>query len=80
MGSSAAGILLLFIGVVALLALFTGNLERAVASIAGPAGGAAGLYNRARSSSSGILPGAYGEPVPPAAAGGPAAGRLPVAL
>lgn len=42
-GSSSAGILLLFIGIVGLVMLFTGNLDRWIGAIAGKQGGAAGI-------------------------------------
>ena len=79
-GGSAAGILLLFIAVAGLLALFTGNLERVVTGIAGPAGGAAGIYARGRSSAQ-LGAGSYGQPVAgPNLSTMPAGNRGPVPL
>jgi uncharacterized iron-regulated membrane protein len=42
-GSSSAGILLLLVAIIGLVALFTGNLDRWIDRIAGKQGGAAGL-------------------------------------
>lgn len=44
--SSSAGILLLLLAIAGLLALFSGNLDRLIGAIAGPAGGAEGLVRR----------------------------------
>lgn len=41
--SSSAGILLLFLGIIGLVALFTGNLDRWINAISGQAGGAEGI-------------------------------------
>jgi hypothetical protein len=59
--SSSAGILLLFVGIVGLVAFFTGNLDRWITSIAGPQGGAEGVVEppstgRARGGSWGDAP------------------------
>lgn len=43
MRGSAAGILLLLLAVIGLVALFSGNLDRLITAFAGPAGGAEGL-------------------------------------
>jgi hypothetical protein len=43
MRGSSAGILLLLLAVIGLVALFTGNLDRLIAAFAGPAGGPEGL-------------------------------------
>lgn len=42
-GGSSGAILLLFVAIVGLVALFTGNLDRWINAIAGGAGGAEGL-------------------------------------
>lgn len=65
-GSSAAGILLLLVAIVGLVALFSGNLERWIAAIAGPAGGPEGLF---RGPAPKIAPGTYGEPTPSSSGG-----------
>lgn len=70
-GSSAAGILLLLVAIVGLVALFSGNLDRWIAAVAGPAGGAEGLSG----SGSRVVGGSWGEPTPapatrPAGSGG----------
>lgn len=76
---SAAGILLLLVAIVGLLALFTGNLDRILEGIGAPAGGPEGLggvYGGGR-----VRGGSWGEPVTgaaPAPATRPV--RTPVAL
>ncbi len=42
-GGGSAGVLLLFVAIVGLVALFTGNLDRWINAIAGKQGGAPGL-------------------------------------
>lgn len=42
-GGSSGAILLLFVAIVGLVALFTGNLDRWIGAVAGSAGGAEGL-------------------------------------
>lgn len=70
-GGSAAGLLLLFVAIVGLMALFTGNLERWIQAVAGPAGGPEGLVRQSGgtivSPSYGggrVAAGEWGQPVP----------------
>jgi hypothetical protein len=68
-GSSAAGLLLMLVAIVGLVALFSGNLERWIAAVAGPAGGPEGLYRPSFDTGAplgapGPATGAWGQPVP----------------
>lgn len=61
-GGSAAGLLLLFVAVIGLTALFTGNLERWIQAVAGPAGGPEGLVRQSAAGGA-VMAGTWGEPV-----------------
>lgn len=74
---SSAGILLLLLAVLGLIALFTGNLDKLIHAVAGPAGGAAGLSAPVQTDTSGNI--VQTVPTPPPAPASPAPSSSPYA-